>query len=313
MHRSKAAYWQLLALLTACLVLPLHAYELQPQQVSDRVYALVGSTDARTEANHGLNNTLGFIVAKSSVILVSSGTNEQAVNLIRNAIASVTDKPVKHVINIGTQDHHWMGNYYFARQGADVIALRRTVDTQKQNKDAQLERLELGIKDQVKSVKPQHASRIIDADSYNMMLDGVQLQLLWPGKGHYAGDAVLWMPQGGVMFSGDFIYMDRMLGIHPTSDVAAWQQSFHKLMALQPQHIIPGHGKPTDIAGAARDTGDYLDWLIQHVRAAQKDWQEIEETIDSLADAPQFKHLIHYDSWHRRNIHQTYLQLEAAG
>ena len=39
----------------------------------------------------------------------------------------------------------------------------------------------------------------------------------------------------------------------------------------------------------------------------------MEETIDSLSDAPQFKHLIHYDSWHRRNIHQTYLQLESAG
>jgi glyoxylase-like metal-dependent hydrolase (beta-lactamase superfamily II) len=107
--------------------------------------------------------------------------------------------------------------------------------------------------------------------------------------------------------------MDRMLGIHPTSDAAAWQQSFHKIMALAPSHIIPGHGRPTDVAGAKRDTGDYLDWLITNVRAALKDWLEIEETIDSLSDAPQFKHLIHYDSWHRRNVHQTYLQLEAAG
>ena len=206
-----------------------------------------------------------------------------------------------------------MGNYYFARQGAETIALRRTVETQKQNLDTQLTRLAQGIKEQIKTVKPQHAGTIIDADKHVMTLAGIKLELLWPGKGHYAGDAVLWLPQSGALFTGDFIYMDRMLGIHPTSDAAAWQQSFHKIMALAPSHIIPGHGRPTDVAGAKRDTGDYLDWLMTNVRAALKDWLEIEETIDSLSDAPQFKHLIHYDSWHRRNIHQAYLQLEAAG
>ena len=99
--------------------------------------------------------------------------------------------------------------------------------------------------------------------------------------------------------------------IHPTADVAAWQQSFHVMAALNPTHIIPGHGRPTDLAGAKRDSGDYLDWLTNEVGSAISEWKEIEETIDSLADASQFKHLAHYDDWHRRNIHQTYLQLEA--
>jgi glyoxylase-like metal-dependent hydrolase (beta-lactamase superfamily II) len=303
-------------LLLFCL-LPLHppllAYEPEVQKVVDHVYALVGETEARTKQNHGLNNTLGFIETENGIVLVSSGTGKQAYESIMRAIRSVSEKSVTHVINIGTQDHHWMGNHYFIRQGAEVIALKRTVDTQKANMDSQLTRLEQGIGEEIKTVHPEHATRVIDADQHTLTIDGIKMKLIWPGKGHYAGDAILWLPEQKVMFTGDFVYMDRMLGIHPTSDAAAWQKSFHVIVDYHPQHIIPGHGKPTTIAGARRDTGDYLDWLISNVRAAIKDWKEMEETIDSLSDAPQFKHLIHYDSWHRRNIHQTYLQLESAG
>ena len=41
MRISKVTFWQLIVvLMTYCLVLPLHAYELKPQQVNDQVYAL---------------------------------------------------------------------------------------------------------------------------------------------------------------------------------------------------------------------------------------------------------------------------------
>lgn len=288
------------------------AFELTVSRVTDTVYALVGETEARTQENHGLNNTLGFIITSNSVILVSSGTNAEAVKMIESAISSVSDKPIRHVINIGTQDHHWMGNHYFAQNGAQITALQRTVTSQKDNVDSQLTRLQQGIKEQIKTVIPMHANHVIDSDRHTFSIDGVELELIWPGKGHYAGDAVLWVPSQRVIFGGDFIYMERMLAIHPTSDAKAWQQSFHRIIDLQPEHIIPGHGKPTDIKGATRDTGSYLDWLTAEVHKAQEDWQDIEETIDKLSDAPQWRHLKHYDSWHRRNIHQTYLQMEAS-
>jgi glyoxylase-like metal-dependent hydrolase (beta-lactamase superfamily II) len=287
-------------------------YSLSVVKVTNNVYALVGDTGARSEGNHGLNNTLGFIETDKHIVLIGSGTNADAVKLIEQAIRSVSDKPVSHVINIGTQDHHWMGNHYFAEQGATIVALKKTVEAQKADMDAQLTRLEAGIKAQITSVRPEHATRVIDGDKHVMEIDGITMQLIWPGKGHYAGDAILWLPAQKTVFTGDLVFMDRMLGIHPTSDVAEWQKSFHVMAGLNPEHIIPGHGRPTDLAGAKQDTGNYLDWLVAEVGAALEEWKEIDETIEGLADASQFKHLEHYDSWHRRNIHQTYLQLEAS-
>ncbi len=310
MYLQRKLIRALLATLLMCVASSVHAYELEVRPVVDGIYALVGETEARTETNHGLNNTLGFIDTGSSIILISSGTNADAYDTIIRAIRSISDKPVRYVFNIGTQDHHWMGNHYFIAGGAEVIALKKTVDGQKANIDTQLTRLQQGIGQQAQSVKPVYASRIIDADRHALTIDGMQLELIWPGKGHYAGDAVLWLPGSRVMFSGDLVYMERMLAIHPTSDAAAWQQSFHVIADMQPQHIVPGHGGPADLAGAKRDTGNYLDWLTANVRAAIKDWKEIDETINALSDAPQFMHLKHYESWHRRNIHQTYLQFE---
>lgn len=43
---------------------------------------------------------------------------------LEKAIAEVTDKPVKWVINTGSQDHRWLGNDYFASKGAEIIAKR---------------------------------------------------------------------------------------------------------------------------------------------------------------------------------------------
>ncbi len=289
-----------------------HAFELLTEPVSDDAYALVGEIGPRTYENHALNNTLGFVVTPDGVVLISAGASPSGARLIEAAVARVTRQPIRWVINVGAQDHHWLGNSYFAAHGAEVIALARTVATQHDHADNHLERLHRVLKDRAADVRPAYASRVLDSDHATLQLGGRTFELIWPGDGHFPGDAILWLPAEKLVFTGDLVFHDRMLGIHPFSPVADWQKSFHVMAALGPEHVVPGHGHPGDLAKARRDTGDYLDWLIKNVGQALADWKELEETVEMLADAPQFKHLKFYDSWHRRNIHQTYLQLEAA-
>lgn len=84
------------------------------------------------------------------------------------------------------------------------------------------------------------------------------------------------------------------------------------MASLNPIHVIPGHGQPGDLEKAKHDTGNYLDWLVTVVSRAVEDWQELDETIELLTEAPAYRHLKHYDSWHKRNISQTYVQIESA-
>ena len=288
------------------------AFELQPEKVSDNVWALVGEIGGRTQENHGLNNTLGFIVTPKGVILIGSGATPAGARLIEQTIGRITRQPVRWVINIGAQDHHWLGNSYFAGKGAQIIALARTVQAQRQHVDDHLRRLKKVVPDEAGTVRPVYADRIIDSDRADLDLGGVPVQLIWPGNGHFPGDAVAWLPQQRIVFTGDFVFNDRMLGVHPFSQVVEWHKAFHKIAALEPRVVIPGHGFPGPLSKAQHDTGDYLDFLVENIGQALDDWKELGETTDRLADAPQFRHLKFYDGWHRTNINRTYLQMESA-
>lgn len=288
------------------------AFELTVEPVVGNVYAIVGEIGPRTPHNHGLNNTLGFVVTSDSVVLVGSGATPVGAKLVEEAVASVTSQPIRLLVNIGVQDHHWMGNSYFANKGIPIKALARTVENQRQQTEAQLARLTAQVGDETKTVVPTYATDVVDADRQAFDVGGVAFELLWPGDGHFTGDAVLWLPKSRAVFSGDFVFHDRLLGVHPTSLVARWQPSFHEIEKFDPLYVIPGHGHAGNWDKARLDTGDYLDWLLQEVGKALDDWQELGETIEQLAEAPAFAHLKFFDGWHKRNIHQTYMQLEVS-
>lgn len=280
-------------------------------QVAEGVFALVGETGPRTPENYALNANLGFIVTDDGVVLVDSGAVYAFGPLIEQAIAKVTEQPIRWVINLGSQDHRWLGNGYFAERGAEIIALARTVETQKAYTESHLRRLRQVLGDRVAGTEPLTAPEPIAADRAELELGGVAMELIWPGDGHYRGDALLWLPASGVLFAGDLVYLDRILGVWPHSAMPDWRESFQTMEALAPRVIVPGHGEPADLAKAKTDTGDYLDWLVTRVETALADWQPIDEAVTALADAPAFEHLQHFDSWHKRNVNETYLQLEA--
>ena len=100
---------------------PALAYELQSREVIHNVYALVGSLEERTYENQALNATFGFVVTKNGVVLIDSGASAAGARIIEAAIHRVTSKPVRWVINTGSQDHRWLGNDYFAKQGAEIM------------------------------------------------------------------------------------------------------------------------------------------------------------------------------------------------
>ena len=293
-------------------ILCVPAFALQTQQVTESVYALVGDTGPRTLENLGSNNTVGFVITDKGVVLIGSGAMPAGAKIIEQSIQAVTQQPIRWVINIGSQDHHWLGNNYFANKGVEIIALTRTVKSQKEHVNDHLSRLEQVVHGQINTVQPLYATTVYDSDKKTFKLGGTEFKLIWPGNGHFSGDAVLWLPKTKTVFTGDFVFLDRMLGIHPFSPVKQWQASVHKIAQLKPTHVIPGHGKAANWQKAKLETVDYLDYLVIGVSAGLEEWLELGEVTDQLGKAPQFKHLDNFDGWHRRNISRTYLQLEAA-
>ena len=287
-------------------------YEPTATPVVDNVYAIVGPITGRTAENDALNNNLGFVVTDTGVVLIDSGASRLGAKQIDAAIDAVTDQPVTHVINTGSQDHRWLGNAYFAEQGAEIVALKRTVETQKQFADQHVARLEEVLGERFAGTEPMQAADPIDADQKTLEIGGTTLELIWFGDAHFPGDIVVWLPEQETVFTGDMVYVDRMLGIHPWSEVLSWQKAFQEMEKLEAVHVVPGHGQVTDMAQARAEAGDYLDFLVTKIRAAVDNFEGLQSTVDRLTDAPRFKHLEHFDNWHRTNISRAYTQIEAA-
>jgi glyoxylase-like metal-dependent hydrolase (beta-lactamase superfamily II) len=285
-------------------------YEPRAEKVVDNVYAIVGPLGQRNAENDGLNANYGFIVTPKGVILIDSGASLTGAKKLEAAIARVTKQPVRWVVNTGSQDHRWLGNAYFASRGAEVIALARTAATQSESGAQQLQGLERFLGTRLAGTEPLPAPKTLAGESAKLELGGVTLEFIYTDA-HYPGDAMVWLPKQRVMFSGDLVYVDRLLGVLPHSSVKNGQQAFHALAALKPARIVPGHGRVTDLAQAQRETGDYYDFLVDKVGAAAREMEPMDETLDRYADLPQFRHLQNYADLHRANMNRAFTEFEA--
>jgi len=304
---------QLTAVLLSIAVLftaPASAYTPSAEKVSDNVYAIIGPLGQRSEENDGLNNNLGFIVADGGVILIDSGASKLGAQRIEKAVAAVTDKPVKWVVNTGSQDHRWLGNDYFASKGAELIAMARTAKTQAQYAAQQMDSLKGFLGERLKGTEPKPATRTLEGDEASLSLGGEKLVLRYTDT-HYPGDAWVWLPEKKVIFTGDLVYVDRVFAILPWSSVKNGQQAFHAMEALQPEYIVPGHGRVSDLARARRDCGDYYDFLNETIGAAAEEMIPMSEIMAEYDELPQFEHLEHFNDLHRTNMNRTYLEYEA--
>lgn len=287
------------------------AVEFKAQKVAPGVYAYIGPLTDRTPENLGLNNNIGFIDSAEGWILIDSGAGDAAAQKLEAIAKGIKDQPIVAVINIGSQDHRWLGNHYFAKQGAKIYAFEKSVATQTAMFQQELERL-LPKVPALKGVQMKTADVVLTAESNTLTIGGVEMQLNYYGDAHFPGDSVLWLPQQKVLFTGDIVYLDRMLGVHPWSNPVTWNQAYQKMRKLPAEFIVPGHGRVSNWPQADAETGDYLKQLVETMTSEAEAFSGVDSAVQNHANWEAFKHLEHYDSWHKQNVSRTYLKLEAA-
>lgn len=292
-------------------VLTSQAVEFTAQKITDGVYAYIGPTTDRTPENLGLNNNIGFIDTADGWVLVDSGAGDAAAKKLEAMAMAIKKQPIVAVINLGSQDHRWLGNDYFAKQGAKIYAYQGSVTTQTAMFAQQVEAI-------VKKVPALAGTELKTADvilsdaQSSLTIGGVEMQLNFYGNAHFKGDSALYLPAHAVLFTGDLVYVDRMLGVHTWSNPITWNQAYKIMRQLPAVHVIPGHGQATNWAQADLETGNYLDKLVTQMSSAVEEMSGIEQAVKDNADWPEVRHLEHYDSWHKRNLNRTYLLLESS-
>jgi glyoxylase-like metal-dependent hydrolase (beta-lactamase superfamily II) len=281
---------------------------LEVQKITDNVFALVGPLGDRSPENLSNNATYGVVVTSEGVVLIDSGGTYKGARRINESIKSLTNVPVKFVINTNSQDHRWLGNDYFRRHGAKIIAHQKTVEDQKSRLNEQLIRLTNTVGEPgLEGTQDAYADEVFD-NKRDITLGDTTFQLFYAGHAHTPADIIVWLPKEKVMFTGDIVYTERMLSVRPYSNSQSWITAFETMEAFNPEYIVPGHGHVTTLENARKDTYSYLRFLRQAVTDFMDSGGDIAD-IGSL-DQSSFNYLDNYEFLKGRNAQQVFQELE---
>jgi glyoxylase-like metal-dependent hydrolase (beta-lactamase superfamily II) len=202
-------------------------------RLSDHAYAYTAEGDPNT----------GIVVGDDAVMVIDTqATPVMAQDVIRR-IREVTDKPIRYVMLTHYHAVRVLGASAYGAQ--HVIASQDTrdliVERGEADKASEIGRFPRLFRN-VESV-PQGLTwpTITFSGRMTLWLGSLEVQLLQLGRGHTKGDAVVWLPQDRVLFSGDLVEFDAT----PYAGDAYfqdWPQTLDNLAALKPQALVPGRG-----------------------------------------------------------------------
>jgi glyoxylase-like metal-dependent hydrolase (beta-lactamase superfamily II) len=131
------------------------------------------------------------------------------------------------------------------------------------------------------------------------------VEILHLGRGHTPADLVVYLPQEGILATGDLV-------VHPvplvgsTSLPADYSQTLTRLLELKPKIIVPGHGQVMRDNAYVRQMIRLLDSINQQTIAAVKRGETLEQARKSV-NLEEFRQALAGDSQNRSFIFQTYV------
>jgi cyclase len=229
----------------------------------------------------GAGGNIGASVGDDGIVVVDDQYAPLAPK-IQAALKSITDKPVRFIINTHYHEDHTGGNAYFQKQ-APIIA-----------QDNVRKRLESGGTAGVgpggsmhfeAKPQPKEALPIITFDhDVTVHLNGEDIRALYFPAGHTDGDSVIFFPKSNVVHMGDdFVtYGFPFIDVDSGGSINGMIDGVEKVIAQVPPDvkIIPGHGPLSNLD----DVRAYLKMLKETrdtVEAALKQGK----TLDQMKQA----------------------------
>jgi glyoxylase-like metal-dependent hydrolase (beta-lactamase superfamily II) len=280
----------------------------KPVEVIPGVFSAIGATAPPTYENAGHNNNLSFIVTAQGVVVVNGGGSYQLAEALHAEIKAVTDQPVVLVFDENGQGHAMLGNSYWAEQAVKIVA---HVDAAAEF-DAQggqsLRAAQDRLKDRADKTRVVPPTETFE-ESYIVEIGGVAIEARHLGPAHSPGDIVIWLPQKGLVISGDMAFHERMLPIFEHTIAADWIETWDtRFEALNATYVIPGHGHPTNMDQVRRYTRDYLIYLREKIGAHLDDGGDLAEAY--YIDQAPYAHLDTFEELATKNAGRIYEQME---
>lgn len=221
-------------------------------EVGEGLYAFTAEGDPNT----------GVIIGDESVMIIEAQATPRLARKVIECVRSVTDKPISHVV---------LTHYHAVRVlGASAYGAREIIMSDKaaamveergqEDWDSEFDRfprLFQGHEEIPGLTRPTTTF----SDSMTVMLGKRRVDIMTLGRAHTAGDAVIWVPDQEVMFTGDIVeyHSACYCGDGHFND---WPETLANIAAFEPKSIAPGRGDalvgPEMVAKALASTADFV-------------------------------------------------------
>ncbi|NDU73903.1 MBL fold metallo-hydrolase [Actinomadura sp. DSM 109109] len=202
------------------------------EEVSDGIFAYL-----QPDGTWWINNT-GFITGARGVASVDSCSTERRTRAYLQAIRSVTDRPVRTLVNTHHHGDHTFGNYLFP--GATVVGHEGTREGA----------LSWGMPfDEPFWTKVDWGGVEIEppfltyTEGVTLWVDDLRCEVRHVGTpAHTTNDSIVWIPARRVLFCGDLLFNGGTPFLMQGSVAGAIRVLEEVVAPLGPETIIPGHG-----------------------------------------------------------------------
>ena len=278
----------------------------KPVEVIPDVWSAIGATAPADYENSGHNNNYSFVITGDGVVVVNSGSYLLA-KALHEEIQSITDEPVRLVINENGQGHAMLGNGYWHDQNITVLAHADAVTKFETSGHASLASLKRYGKEKSNGTRVEPPS-ITMTDTLVVDFGDKRIEVRWLGTSHSTGDLVVWLPDQRLVISGDMAFHERLLPIFEDADTLAWLASWERFEELDALYVIPGHGHPTNMDQVRLYTRDYLLFIRGEVQKLLDDGEDLESAYN--IDQSQYAHLDTFEELASINAGRIFEQME---
>ena len=208
--------------------------------VRDRVTSLEAErVTGDVHAVRGFGGNVGVLRTHAGAVVVDTMSFRIQGERIRELAERLAGGPIQVVINTHYHIDHTHGNPGFA-PGTRVVATERTRDY--------LLAFDASYWD-------GKAEQTLPGDlfehEYELRIGGKTIRSIHPGRGHTGGDLVVLFVEDRVLHTGDLLFSGRYpnIDLEAGGSVREWIRTLDRVLELDFDRVIPGHGPVTDRAG----------------------------------------------------------------
>jgi glyoxylase-like metal-dependent hydrolase (beta-lactamase superfamily II) len=190
-------------------------------------------------AIHGLGSNVGILRTDSGAVVVDTMTFRMQGVRVRRLAEELGGGPVQAIINTHYHLDHTHGNPAFP-SGTRVLSTDRTLSYLRAVDAAYWEGEAAGTLPN-ETFQNQHELRVADKT----------IRLVHPGRGHTDGDLVVLFVEDRVLHTGDLFFNGRYpnIDLEAGGSVREWAATIDRVLELDFDRVIPGHGPVTDREG----------------------------------------------------------------